>query len=198
MNRQNSRQIAFSGIFIALLLGVGYALAFVPNIELLTAMIFLAGVLMGFKRGIIIGVIGEFLFSALNPMGSGLLFPPMLIAQLIAMAIVSLSGTLMRNYILSCKRGIVSSITMGGIGLILTLLYDILVSAAFPISAGFSFREVIGTIIAGLAFSAVHLIGNTLVFILLVPVAAQQVYRAVPFFSELLPRNISIKKTDVH
>ncbi|MBU1065676.1 hypothetical protein KJ762_02070 [bacterium] len=198
MDRQNSRLIAFSGIFIALLLGVGYALAFVPNVELLTAMVFMSGVLMGFKRGIIIGVVGEFLFSALNPMGSGLLFPPMLIAQLIAMAIVSFLGALTRNYVLRCKQGIISAIIMGGIGLLLTLFYDILVSAAFPVSAGFSFREVVGTIIAGLAFSIVHLIGNTLVFILLVPIAAQQVYRAIPFFSEFLPINTSIEKSDAH
>jgi len=198
MYRQNTHLIAFTGIFIALLLGVGYALAFVPNVELLTAMVFMSGVLMGFKRGIIIGVVGEFLFSTLNPMGSGLLFPPMLIAQVVAMAVVSFSGALMRNFVLTCRRGLLSSITMGGIGLLLTLFYDILVSAAFPVSAGFSFREVVGTIIAGLAFSTVHLIGNTLVFILLVPLAAQQVYRAIPFFSEYLPLKSSLEISDVH
>jgi uncharacterized membrane protein len=196
MDRQNTRQIAFSGIFIALLLGVGYALAFVPNIELLTAMVFLSGVLMGFKQGIIIGVVGEFLFSALNPMGSGLLFPPMLIAQLIAMAVVSFTGALARNYVLSCKRGLKSAVIMGGTGFLLTLFYDILVSAAFPISAGFSLRETAGTIVAGLAFSVVHLIGNTLIFLLLVPNAAQQVYRAIPFFAEFLPVNSPVEKSD--
>lgn len=192
--RQNTRLIAFSGIFIALLLGVGYALAFVPNVELLTAMVFLSGVLMGFKRGIFIGVVGEFLFSALNPMGSGLLFPPMLAAQLVAMAVVSSIGALMRNFVLTSTHRLLNSIIIGGIGLLLTLFYDILVSAAFPVSAGFSLREIVGTIIAGLAFSIVHLIGNTLVFILLVPVAARQIYRAVPFFSEFMPVKSSNEK----
>jgi len=193
MIHQKTRRIAFSGMFIALILGVGYALAFVPNVELITAMIFLSGVLMGIKRGMIIGVTGEFLFSALNPMGSGLLFPPMLIAQLIAMALVSLCGGLLRRYILNWKISFPNVLTIGIIGFVLTLFYDIIVSSAFPLSAGFTIEVVIATIVAGLAFSIVHLIGNTLVFIMLVPVAAQQVYGAIPFFQEFKPVTLNIQ-----
>jgi uncharacterized membrane protein len=56
------RKITYSAIFIALIVGVGYALAFIPNVELVTALIFLAGVLMGWKSGIIIGGIADFCF----------------------------------------------------------------------------------------------------------------------------------------
>jgi uncharacterized membrane protein len=188
---QQTRHIAFSGIFIALVLGVGYALAFVPNVELVTAMIFLAGTLMGLKRGLLIGILGEFLFSALNPMGSGLLFPPMLIAQILAMTVVCLTGALLRSYILNWKISVPNVILIGAIGFLLTLFYDILVSAAYPLSAGFKPRETIATIIAGLAFSVIHLISNTAVFIVLVPVTAQQVFRAVPYFQEINPQEVS-------
>jgi len=184
-----TRNIAFNGIFIALILGVGYALAFVPNVELLTAMIFLAGTLMGIRRGVLIGIMGEFLFSAFNPMGSGLLFPPMLIAQLIAMAIVGFAGGVFRGYVLRWKISFLNILLIGIIGFILTLFYDILVSSAFPVSAGFSLNEVVATVIAGFAFSVVHLIGNTLIFILIVPVTAQQVYNAIPYFQEINPIN---------
>ena len=187
MNHQNSRRIAFSGIFIALILGVGFALAFVPNVELLTAMIFLAGVLMGLKTGMIIGISGEFLYSALNPIGSGLLFPPMLIVQIVTMAFVSASGGLLRKYILTWKRSVLNLLILGSLGFGLTLIYDILVSAAFPISAGFNFNEILATIFAGLAFSVIHLVSNTLVFMLLIPVVAQQVYQAIPYFREFTP-----------
>jgi len=187
MDRQLSRQIAYSGIFIALILGIGYALAFIPNVELITAMIFLAGVLMGFRRGIMIGIIGEFLFSALNPMGSGLLFPPLLLTQVLAMTLVSLSGATLRHFVINFKPGLKDILIIGGTGLGLTLIYDVFTSAAFPISAGFTFHETVATIIAGLAFSTVHLISNVLVFVLLVPNAAQQTYKAIPFFSETYP-----------
>lgn len=188
---QKTRHIAFSGIFIALILGVGYALAFVPNVELVTTMIFLAGVLMGLKRGLLVGILGEFLFSALNPIGSGLLFPPMLIAQIAAMTVVCLTGALLRNYILNWKTSLPNIILIGAIGLLLTLFYDILVSAAYPLSAGFKLRETVATIIAGLAFSVIHLISNTIIFIVLVPLTAQQVFRAIPYFQELHPQEVS-------
>jgi len=188
---QKTRHIAFSGIFIALILGVGYALAFVPNVELVTTMIFLAGVLMRLKRGLLVGILGEFLFSALNPIGSGLLFPPMLIAQIAAMTVVCLTGALLRNYILNWKTSLPNIILIGAIGLLLTLFYDILVSAAYPLSAGFKLRETVATIIAGLAFSVIHLISNTIIFIVLVPLTAQQVFRAIPYFQELHPQEVS-------
>jgi len=189
--RQKTRHIAFSGIFIALILGVGYALAFVPNVELVIAMIFLAGVLMGLKHGLLVGVLGEFLFSTLNPIGSGLLFPPMLIAQILAMTVVCLTGALLRNYILKWKIFLPNIILIGAIGFLLTLFYDILVSAAYPLSAGFKLRETVATIIAGLAFSVIHLISNTAIFIVLVPVTAQQVFRAIPYFQELHPQEVN-------
>lgn len=188
---QKTRHIAFSGIFIALILGVGYALAFVPNVELVTTMIFLAGVLMRLKRGLLVGILGEFLFSALNPIGSGLLFPPMLIAQIAAMTVVCLTGALLRNYILNWKTSLPNIILIGAIGLLLTLFYDILVSAAYPLSAGFKLRETVATIIAGLAFSVIHLISNTIIFIVLVPLTAQQVFRAIPYFQEIHPQEVS-------
>ena len=188
---QKTRHIAFSGIFIALILGVGYALAFVPNVELVTTMIFLAGVLMRLKRGLLVGILGEFLFSALNPIGSGLLFPPMLIAQIAAMTVVCLTGALLRNYILNWKTSLSNIILIGAIGFLLTLFYDILVSAAYPLSAGFKLRETVATIIAGLAFSVIHLISNTIIFIVLVPLTAQQVFRAIPYFQELHPQEVS-------
>jgi hypothetical protein len=188
---QQTRHIAFSGIFIALILGVGYALAFVPNVELVTAMIFLAGTLMGLKRGLLIGILGELLFSALNPMGSGLLFPPLLIAQILAMTVVCLTGTLLQSYILNWKISALNVVLIGAIGFLLTLFYDILVSAAYPLSAGFKPRETIATIMAGLAFSVIHIISNTAVFIILVPMTAQQVFRAVPYFQEINLQEVS-------
>ncbi|HDP68979.1 MAG TPA: hypothetical protein ENN20_10880 [Candidatus Marinimicrobia bacterium] len=187
MDHHNSRKIAFSGIYIALLLGIGYALAYVPNIELVTALIFCAGVLMGYKQGLIVGLIGEFLFSALNPMGSGLLFPPMLLAQLLAMAFVAFSGALLRRFILNASPGLRASLITGGSGFLVTFLFDVLVSAAYPVSAGFPLRETGITIFAGLAFSIIHLISNTLVFMTLVPLICQQVYRAIPFFADYFP-----------
>ena len=191
------KSIAFMGIFIALVLGVGYALALLPNVELITAMIFLSGVLMGVKRGIFVGTIGEFLFSALNPVGSGLLFPPMLIAQVISMGFIGAVGGILRQYLVNWKPKPIKVIVIGAVGFVLTLIYDIFVSLAYPISAGFNLKETIGVVIAGIAFSVIHLVVNTAIFITLVPVTAQMIIKAVPYFSDIGKSEIEKPLMDV-
>lgn len=176
------RQITYSAIFIALIVGMGYALAFIPNIELVTALIFMAGVLMGLKAGLLIGAISELLFSVLNPIGSGLLFPPMLVAQVCAMTIVGGVGGLCRSYVLKWRPHVINFLALGALGVGLTLFYDICVSLAFPLSAGFNMQGLLATLVAGLVFSVIHVLANLAVFVLLVPVTAQRIHRAVPFF----------------
>ena len=178
------RKITYSAIFIAIIVGVGYALAFVPNVELVTALIFLSGVLMGWKSGLIIGGLGEFLFSALNPLGSGLIFPPMLIAQVLAMVIIGGVGRLCGNFVLSWQPRLRNFIAIGLLGGLLTIFYDICVSIAYPLSAGFNWRGLVTTLAAGLVFSIIHIIVNLIVFLFLVPVTAQRIARAIPYFRE--------------
>lgn len=166
----NTKKIAFTGIFIALILAVGYSLVYVPNVELVTMIIFLSGYFMGIKNGLIVGIVGEFLFSALNPFGSGLMFPPMLVAQLFAMAIVSLAGGVSGRLLKAEKFKKQYILIFGIIGFIITLIYDILVSAAYPISAGFGINETFGVILSGVLFSIMHIAMNVMVFSILLPV----------------------------
>jgi hypothetical protein len=178
------RKLAYLGVFIALIMGVGYALVMVPNVELVTALTFLAGVLMGWRSGILIGCVGEFLFSAFNPMGSGLLFPLLLVAQVISMGVVGGVGGLCRSLVLEGNPSFGRNLLIGAVGFGLTLFYDILVSLAFPLMAGFDKKGIISTLVAGVVFSALHLVVNTLIFGGLVPLAARRIFRAVPFFRE--------------
>jgi uncharacterized membrane protein len=179
-----TKEIAFTGIFIALIVGMGYALALVPNIELVTSLIFLAGILMGPAKGILIGTLSELLFSVLNPMGSGLLFPPMLLMQSLAMALVGATGGFCRKYMLNWKNDWIHFAFIGACGLILTVFYDILVSLAFPLAAGFSFREVVGVVITGFIFSLVHIAVNTIIFMMFIPYASRQLFKAIPYFTD--------------
>lgn len=178
------RKITFSAIYIALIVGVGIALVFIPNVELVTALTFLSGVLMGWKSGLIIGGLGELLFSSLNPIGSGLIFPPMLIAQVLAMSLIGGIGGLCRNYILKWQARLTNFIMIGLLGGFLTIFYDICVSLAYPLAAGFNRQGILTTLAAGLAFSLIHILVNLVIFLFLVPLTAQQILRAIPFFRE--------------
>ena len=151
-------------------MAVGYSLVYVPNVELVTLIIFLAGFLMGTKYGLITGIIGEFLFSALNPFGSGLLFPPMLIAQVLSMAFVGFAGGIAGKWLPFRKFSKKYILIFGIIGFLITLVYDIFVSAAYPISAGFGLNETVGIILSGIIFSVMHIAMNVMVFSILFPV----------------------------
>ena len=64
---RRSFRIALTSIFIALSIVLGYMLIFIPNIELITLMIFLSGFILGKKEGLIVGAFSSFIFCFLNP-----------------------------------------------------------------------------------------------------------------------------------
>ena len=92
----NLTKLVRAAMFAALAVGLGYSLMLVPNIELITVIIFLSGLTLGIRWGILVGAVSEFIFSAMNPLGSSLMFPPLIAAQIISMIIVGLSGGLLR------------------------------------------------------------------------------------------------------
>jgi len=94
-----NRRIAETGIFLALFLGLAYAFAYVPNLEYITAMAFLSGLMLGWKRGLFIALVGEAVFSIANPFGSSLAFPSLLAAQLISFSCIALTGASFRGFL---------------------------------------------------------------------------------------------------
>ncbi len=92
----NLTKLVRAAMFAALAVGLGYSLMLVPNVELITVIIFLSGLTLGIRWGILVGAVSEFIFSAMNPLGSSLMFPPLIAAQIISMIIVGLAGGLLR------------------------------------------------------------------------------------------------------
>tara|TARA_Y100000758_G_scaffold201176_1_gene143673 strand:- start:1564 stop:1890 length:327 start_codon:yes stop_codon:yes gene_type:complete len=76
-----------AAIFAALAVGMGFSLMLVPNIELITVIVFLSGVTLGKGWGGLVGGTAIFIYSGMNPMGSGLSFPPLFFMQIFSMII---------------------------------------------------------------------------------------------------------------
>ena len=76
-----------ASIFCAMAIAMGFSLKMIPNIELITVIIFLYGVTLNFKWGAIVGLVAMAIYSGLNPLGSGLSFPPLYFAQIIGMSL---------------------------------------------------------------------------------------------------------------
>ena len=161
--------MALVAMFVALMVGSGWALAMVPNVEFVTALAFTAGATLGPVLGALTGAGGMFFFSATNPVGSGLAFPVLLAAQVVSQAAVGLLGGLFSRVDTSGLTRGPQRLLITIAGLTGTVLYDGLTSISFPLFAGAPPGEIIALLIAGLAFTTIHQVSNTLIFFLLVP-----------------------------
>lgn len=165
----NLNNLVRASIFTALAIGLGFSLLMVPNVELITVIVFLAGLTLGARWGALVGGTAEFFFSMLNPFGSGLIFPPLMVSQVLAMIIVGISGGSLRavffKKVYTQKRMLLLAIC----GFVLTFLFDSLTTLAYPLSVGFDFTQTLGIYISGIGFTLLHQISNAIIFPIVVP-----------------------------
>ncbi|MFH1009817.1 MAG: hypothetical protein V1784_01105 [bacterium] len=152
--------------FIAVAVVLGYLLAPIPNVELVTATCFAAGVCLGATGGLVVGAMGEFLFAGLHPMGSSIGI--LLLAQMLGMALAGFVGGKVSS-LLTGFQGFASRRILFGLGAILTFLFDLLTNLAYPLQAGFSLSQTTAVLAAGIGFAAIHIASNALVFALVLP-----------------------------
>ena len=175
------RDIIFAAIFIALAVGGGLAMAQFPNVELITAAIFLSGMMLGVGFGVVVGAVAEFLYSFFNPYG--LAAPPLLIAQVISMMLVGATGGLVRNLFgQRCPPAWV----LGLIGWALTFIFDLLTTLSFTIVVGSGIAGFFAAIAIGFYFYLAHQVSNLLIFALLLPVLFRHL-RQLPVFNTAIP-----------
>ena len=157
------RKAIRAALFTALSVALGFLLAAVPNVELMTLSVFLAGIFCGPRAGILVGVVSESLFSLLNPLGPAL--PPLFAAQLVGFGLVGLAGGLLGPRLRPGRSGAVVASALAGFAL--TLVYDTLTNAATALIALGPRRmaEGLGGIFAaGALFMGIHVGVNTAVF----------------------------------
>jgi uncharacterized membrane protein len=166
-------KLYLAGILAATCVTIGYFFLLIPNLEFITAAIFISGYLTGPLYGALIGLVAELIFSLFNPYGAPSL--PLLAAQLLSMIIVGLCG----GYVARTpwlKSGIrIRPIVFGLIGFGLTLMYDILTTLSDAIvMAGGDAAKLYKLVIAGLAFYILHMVSNTISFAVVVPFLLQR------------------------
>jgi energy-coupling factor transport system substrate-specific component len=169
------KKISLVAAFIALGVTLGYAFITIPNVEMVTATIFIAGYMLGVKEGMMIGLLTEFIYSLFNPYGAAA--PPLLAAQVIAMGFTGFLGGFYGN------RGLQSSkqryLLFGLAGLLSTLVFAILTTLSFISFTGLSLKKILASLIYGLGFYVTHMISNTIIFIVVVPVLIQMLLKVL-------------------
>jgi hypothetical protein len=181
---RSNKIIAYGGLYIAFCTVIGFMLAPVPNVELIILMVFIGGYLFGPGTGILVGAASGSLFSALNPWGSGLAFPPLLFAQTLCFAITGLSGGIAVPLILRRAHAGTKMLLFGMSGLILTVLYHLIVSFFTTGYAGFTMSQIGVFLVGGMVFGLWHIGMNTIFFAFLTPVLIRVIHQ-MPFVLEL-------------
>lgn len=169
---RSTQKITRAAFLTAVCIVLGYLFLPVPNLEMITAGIFLSGVWMGPLYGLFIGLTAEAIYSISNPMGFPP--PPLLAAQVVAMALVGWAGGLMRGALGHARffssRNWSIHLTLAITGIILTALFDVLTNLSFPLAAGFNAEQIRLALLMGIPFAALHISVNALIFALVIPV----------------------------
>ena len=151
----------FAIVVIMSALGVagGYLFAFIPNVEVISSIIFITGYLAGLTPGILTGTIIFLLYGFFNPYGPSPL--PFLIIQCMGGSIIGLGGYVQRKYRWDNPFSFMLA------GLVLTIIYDLITNLGgfilFPTG-----KTLIAYLIAGVPFAAIHCLSNLVIFGLVV------------------------------
>ncbi|MGQ9561479.1 MAG: TonB-dependent receptor [Candidatus Oleimicrobiaceae bacterium] len=167
--RPGTISLAKMATFAGLMVALGYMLSGVPNVELVTATAFVAGVVLGWRKGLLTAMAGELLYAAINPYGISSF--TLLAAQVLGMGLAGLLGGLVGRGLLGKKRGAAHALLLATCGLCLTVMFDFLTTVGFLIMSGLTLPALLGAYAYGAAFYLTHPAVNTAVFALLVPAA---------------------------
>ena len=160
----------FAIVVIMSALGVagGYLFAFIPNVEVISSIIFITGYLAGLTPGILTGTIIFLLYGFFNPYGPSPL--PFLIIQCMGGSIIGLGGYVLRRH--KWDNPILFMLA----GLVLTITYDLITNLGgfilFPTG-----KTLVAYLIAGFPFAAIHSFSNLMIFGLVVYPLTQKLKR---------------------
>jgi len=182
-----SFRIALISSFTALTIVLGYFLAYIPNIELFTLFIFLSGFILGKRDGTFVGFLSSFIFCYVNPFGSSPI--PLFIFQLTHYSLTGFIGGVIKS--LSQKKNLFKDegdfykvsfmILFGLIGALITSSFQVISSIIHVLSFLGTLNEFLPYFLSGIVFTVIHIIGNTLGFIFILPGLIQLINKYVSY-----------------
>jgi hypothetical protein len=177
--KTRQKKYLLTAMLVALCVVLGYLkyiFIIVPNVELITAGIFISGYLVGPWFGGMVGFSAELIFSVFNPSGTPML--PLLAAQVLSMILVGATGGIIGKYHFFKKISATKIAGAAVAGLLLTLFYDVTTSLAGAVSfVGTDKSKLLTMFLAGMAFYLTHMLSNTIIFAVLVPAVTNRMTR---------------------
>jgi len=159
-----TRRALLACLLVAVAVSLGFALAGIPNVELVTLVVFVSGFLLGPAYGAGVGALSAALFSLANPLGAAL--PPLVASQAAGQAVVGVLGGVSGPLLARFRARGIARLAAGGLGFGLTFVYDVITSVgAYATIAGEkSIEGLVKFVAAGILFVGLHLVWNTMLF----------------------------------
>ncbi len=161
---KTTQKIALAGLLSSLAVALGFLLMAVPNVELITLVVFVSGSILGARGGALVGVVTMLIYSIANPMGAAI--PLVTVSQAAGQGIVGALGATAPAVRRVSSRRVVRNAVFAAAGVVVTLQYDLLTNLALGVSVG----SVLPVLLAGLVFSLVHFVSNAMIFFFLADV----------------------------
>jgi hypothetical protein len=161
------RRPVLLGLFAGTAVGVGYLLAGVPNVELMTLVISLAGAALGARSGAAAGALAASVYSLASPYGPPV--PAMLVAQGLGLAAAGVGGHVAGSLVgpaLAAGRRRWAVTVAAVTGLAVTLVYDLATNLAIIQAFGMTPMVVLT---GAVPFALIHAGANTVIFSILFP-----------------------------
>jgi hypothetical protein len=172
---RSTQELVRTALLAALCIAIGYLFSRVPNIELISAATFTSGVLVGVRRGAVVGALAESIYAGFNPYGVSP--PPLFASQVLGFVLLGAAGgvwgPILRRLPLAAQAA-----AAGIAGFTMTLVYDLLTNFAVWVMARET-SSLAAVLIGGLSFPfpLAHALVNSAGFALLVPAVLRAVQR---------------------
>lgn len=158
----STRRALLTSLFIALVVAGGQALAAVPNVEVVTFLVFVAGFLLGPRLGALVGGVGMGAHSMFNVMGAAMV--PVLAVQVASYAAVGFAGGVVGPWLATRLGRIAGAAVACLAGAALVLGYQLLVNiATFYVFTNDA--TLWAYIWGGVVFSAIQILWNAGLFL---------------------------------
>jgi len=159
---KRTRAALLSALLTALVFVAGQALAGVPNVEVVTVLVFVSGYLLGPVRGALVGAAGMGAHSLFNVMGA--VVPPVWAAQVVCYAVVGVVGGVAGPVLARMRRRVLAALLASATGVGMVLFYQVVINAVtyFFFSSGVSVWVYVW---GGIAFASVQVACNAVLFL---------------------------------
>jgi uncharacterized membrane protein len=130
----------------------------IPNVEILTLVVFSAGVLLGARDGALVGAITMVVYSLLNPYGP--VHPYVTTAQVVGEVGAGLGGAAFAALGFLEARPFLRAALLASCAIIVTAFFDLVTNVA----TGLVFGQMRATLLGGIPFALIHMGTNAVLF----------------------------------